>query len=132
MGFSRQEYWGGLQCPPPGNLLTQGLNPGLSCPALAGCFLATSATWETHEVFWDDWVFQTPFIHFPLYRLKQQSQKTSQSDHMDHSLVSLSETKPCRVGPPKVDGVWQTVLTKCGPLDKGMANHFSILALRTP
>ena len=23
-------------------------------------------------------------------------------------------------------------MTKCGPLEKGMANHFSILALRTP
>ena len=24
------------------------------------------------------------------------------------------------------------ILTECGPLEKGMANHFSILALRTP
>ena len=23
-------------------------------------------------------------------------------------------------------------MTKCGPLEKGMANHFSILSLRTP
>ena len=30
------------------------------------------------------------------------------------------------------DGSWWRVLTKCGPLKKGMANHFSILALRTP
>ena len=27
---------------------------------------------------------------------------------------------------------WWRVLTKCGPLEKGMANHFSILDLRTP
>ena len=27
---------------------------------------------------------------------------------------------------------WWSVLTKCGPLDKRMANQFSILALRTP
>ena len=53
-------------------------------------------------------------------RLKPQSQKTNQSDHMDY-----------RVGPPKTDGSWR-VLTKVGPLEKGMANHFSILALRTP
>ena len=26
----------------------------------------------------------------------------------------------------------EKVLTKCGPLEKGMANYFSILALRTP
>ena len=40
--------------------------------------------------------------------------------------------EPCRVGPPKTDGSWWRVLTKHGPLEKGTANHFSILALRTP
>ena len=30
-----------------------------------------------------------------------------------------------------MDGSWWRVLTKHGPLEKGMANHFSILALRT-
>ena len=29
--FSRQKYWSGLPCLPPGNLLTQGLNPHLLC-----------------------------------------------------------------------------------------------------
>ena len=29
MGFSRQEYWSGVPCPSPGNLLTQGWNLGL-------------------------------------------------------------------------------------------------------
>ena len=28
-GFSRQEYWSGLPCPAPGDLPTQGSNPGL-------------------------------------------------------------------------------------------------------
>ena len=32
---------------------------------------------------------------------------------------------------PMMDGLWWTVLTKCDSLEKGMANHFSILALRT-
>ena len=40
--------------------------------------------------------------------------------------------EPCRVGTPKTDGSWWRVLTQCGPLEKGMANHFSTLALRTP
>ena len=31
-----------------------------------------------------------------------------------------------------MDGSWWRGLTECGPLEKGMANHFSILALRTP
>ena len=30
------------------------------------------------------------------------------------------------------DGSWWWVLTNHGPLEKGMANHFNILALRTP
>ena len=37
---------------------------------------------------------------------------------------------PCTT--TKTDGSWWRVLTECGPLGKGMANHFSILALRTP
>ena len=32
MGFSRQEYWSGLPCPPPGNLPDPGIEP--STPAL--------------------------------------------------------------------------------------------------
>ena len=32
----------------------------------------------------------------------------------------------------KMDGSWCKVLTKSGPLEKGIANHCSILALRTP
>ena len=31
-----------------------------------------------------------------------------------------------------MDESWWRVLKKRGPLEKGMANHFSILALRTP
>ena len=31
-----------------------------------------------------------------------------------------------------MDGSWWRVLTKCGPLEKGMTNHFPILPLRTP
>ena len=40
MGFSRQEYWSGLSCPPPGDLLDPGIEPVSStAPALAGGFL---------------------------------------------------------------------------------------------
>ena len=49
MGFSRQEYWSMLPCPPPGNLPDPGLKPtSLTFPALAGRFFTTSNTWETH------------------------------------------------------------------------------------
>ena len=39
--------------------------------------------------------------------------------------------EPCHVGPPKMDGSWWTVLTKCDPLEKEMAYHPSIFAMRT-
>ena len=49
MGFSRQEYWSGVPCPSPGYLPYPGIEPGSPVsPALAGSFLTTSATWETH------------------------------------------------------------------------------------
>ena len=42
MGSSRQEYWSGLPCPPPGNLQNPGIKPSsLASPALAGGFFPT-------------------------------------------------------------------------------------------
>jgi len=38
-GFSRQKYWSGLPCPPPGDLSDPGIEPvSLVPPALAGGF----------------------------------------------------------------------------------------------
>ena len=46
-GFSRQEYWSGLPCPPTGCLPHPGVEPmSLMSPALAGGFLTTRATWK--------------------------------------------------------------------------------------
>ena len=42
MGFSSQEHWSGLLCPPPGDLPDPGLEPrSLASPALAGGFFTT-------------------------------------------------------------------------------------------
>ena len=39
MGFSRQEHWSGLPCPPPQDLPDPGIEPAsLTCPLLAGEF----------------------------------------------------------------------------------------------
>ena len=47
MGFSRQEYWSRLPCPPPGDLPDPGIEPiSLVCPTLAGRFFTTRVTWE--------------------------------------------------------------------------------------
>ena len=40
--FSRQEYWSGLPCPPPGDLPDPGIKPSsILSPALAGGFFTT-------------------------------------------------------------------------------------------
>ena len=44
MGFSKQEYWSGLSCPPPGDLPDPGIEP--ASPALAGGFFTSWATGE--------------------------------------------------------------------------------------
>ena len=50
LGFSRQEYWSGLPCPPPGHLSGPGIKPApLMSPALVGRFSITSTTRETRE-----------------------------------------------------------------------------------
>ena len=50
MGFSQQEYWSGLPCPPPGDLPNPGTEPeSLISPALADGFFTTSATWEAQN-----------------------------------------------------------------------------------
>jgi len=51
MGFSRQRYWSGLPCPPPGDLPnpTMELMPLMSL-ASVGEFFTTSATWEAQSL----------------------------------------------------------------------------------
>ena len=51
MGFSRQESWSGLPCPPPGNLLDPGIESVfLISPTLASEFFTISAIWEAQNV----------------------------------------------------------------------------------
>ena len=52
MGFSRQEHWSGLPCPPPGDLPDPRIRAkSLMPPALAGGFFFTiSGIWEDQKV----------------------------------------------------------------------------------
>ena len=51
MGFSRQEYWNGQPCPPPGDLPDPGIeSASLEFLALAGEFFTTRATWEAPKI----------------------------------------------------------------------------------
>ena len=50
IGFSRQECWSRLPCPPPGDLPDPGTEPTTpKSPALAGKLFTTSTTWEALE-----------------------------------------------------------------------------------
>ena len=52
MGFSRQEYWSGLPCPPPGDLPDPQIElTSLKSLALAGRFFTTTTTWEALVMF---------------------------------------------------------------------------------
>ena len=78
MGFSRQEYWSGLPCPPPGNLPNPGIElASLMSPALAGRFLTmNTTTWEAqydnnHGFFIDDIIrLKSSFLFLVLVVLK--------------------------------------------------------------
>ena len=47
LGFSRQEYWSELPCPPTGDLPDPGIeSTSLMSPVLVGGFFTTTGTWE--------------------------------------------------------------------------------------
>ena len=54
MEFSRQGYWSGWPCPPPGDFPDPGIEPtSLMSPALTGQFFTTSAAWKAQIPLWD-------------------------------------------------------------------------------
>ena len=65
MGFSRQEYWSGLPCPPPGDLPDLGIkSASLASPASAGRFFIASNTSETQGLYlhlFSNWTFSPIF-----------------------------------------------------------------------
>ena len=64
MGFSRQEYWSGLPCPPPGALPNPGIElVSLLSPALADGFFTTRTTWEA-LVLWKTPIWKESLILF--------------------------------------------------------------------
>ena len=63
MGFSRQEYWSELPCPPPGDLPEAGIEPASTAsPALADRFITTSTTWEFSLVGY--WNLNSAIVYF--------------------------------------------------------------------
>ena len=51
MGFSRQDFWSGLPCPPPRDLPDPGIRPtSLMSPALAGGFFTTEPPGKSNGI----------------------------------------------------------------------------------
>ena len=78
-GFSRQEYWSGLPCPPAGDLPDSRMElTSLMSPALAGGFFTTDAAWEA----------QDGFLCYLEYKVKSSPQPPT-SPHADCFLPPL-------------------------------------------
>ena len=83
-GFSRQDYWSGQPCPPPGDLPNPGIEPtSLMSPALVGRSFTTSATWEALKCIYvvpdtilntwhvlDSFILTTPLDHYTTFAEK--------------------------------------------------------------
>jgi len=77
--------------------------------------------WAT-ELNWTEWYSHWNHNHRKLAILITWTTALSNSMKLSHAVWGR---------PRRTDHGWRG-LTECGPLEKGMANHFSILALRTP
>ena len=78
MGFSRQEYWSGLPCPPPGDHLDPGMkHMSLTSPALAGKFFTLClSAYLVLPRFYELCLYKNPnraaslYLHSHLFRTK--------------------------------------------------------------
>ena len=67
IGFSRQESWSGLPCPPPGHLPDSGIKPAsFMSPALPGDrFFSIRATWEAYIYLY--MCVEGCFVHYKMF-----------------------------------------------------------------
>ena len=79
MGFSRQEYWSGLSCPPPGDPPNPEIKPvSLTSPELAGGFFTTSTTWEA-----PNWFYRTNIFSVVMYGCESCTKKKAECWRID-------------------------------------------------
>ena len=69
IGFSRQEHWSGLPCPPPGDLPDSGIKPAsFMSPALPGDrFFTIRATWEAYIYIYIYMFVEGCFVHYRMF-----------------------------------------------------------------
>ena len=68
MGFSRQEYWSGLPCPPPENLPNPEIDHvSFVSPALANEFFTTNTTWEAPYTYIFFFIFFSIMVYYRIF-----------------------------------------------------------------
>ena len=114
MGFSRQEYWSGLPCPPPVDLPDPGIKPmSFMSPALAGGFFTISATWEAQPLLphsYRIWSLQPEWKSISLLstacssneRGNRQAQNHSYNFHTIHLIIKRVSRKPIKMQKTKI------------------------------
>ena len=91
LGFSRQEYWSGLQLPTLGDLPDSGIKP--ASPALAGRFFTTEPRGKAIIVFWNSynevpqtgWFKQQKFVSC-FWKLRNSSSRCQQGWFLPRSV----------------------------------------------
>ena len=87
MGFSRQQYWSGLPCPPPEDLPDPGIKPtSLMSPALVGELVTPRATREVHFILCGNSICYT--IIYSLHPIHVPSYSPKINTHVDSSPTS--------------------------------------------
>ena len=89
MGFSRQEYWSGLPCPPPGDLPNRGIEP--RSPALQADSLPAELTGKPALYAMDSKNKQTNinscFLCSRSFYLKEEMQETVEAEKKERERI---------------------------------------------
>ena len=98
MGFSRQEYWSGFPCPPPGDLPDPGIEPAsLMSLAMASRFFTTGATWEAQSLTSGSFNFD---IGVTASSLKREKEKETQRERGRKCQIPKGSLCPWKVQVP--------------------------------
>ena len=134
MGFSRQEHWSGMPCPPPGDLPNPEIEPtSPTSPALADRFFTISVTWEVPNWILKGFKYKQPACNSGDPSSIPGSGRSAEEgigyplQYSGASLVAQLVKNP--------PAMWETWVWSLGwedLLEKGKATHASILAWRIP
>ena len=118
--FSRQEYWSGLPFPTLGALPNPGIEP--TPPAFSGRFFYHCITWQVCIYFVSTPKLRTTVWKPMLPAWKTMFQPSKERNYPQALVAQMVKNLPVR------QETWVRSLGREDPLEKGMANHSSILA----